>query len=445
MPFQLTSKQERANRLLGSDATHNMLYGGSRSGKTFVLVRAVLLRALAKVSRHAALRFRFNAIKQAVVMDTLPKVMELCWPGLAKKCHLDKQDWFYALPVNGKWSEVWFGGLDDKERTEKILGKEFSTVYLNECSQIPWASRNMVVTRLAENSGLSNKLYYDCNPPSKAHWTYKVFVEKKDPNTGALLKNPDNFISLLMNPEDNKVNLPPGYIEELNNLPERERMRFLLGLFGELNAGALWYPELIEQQRILDSAKLPQMQRIIVAVDPSGCSGPEDTRSDEIGIVVVGLGTDGKAYVLEDLSGRMSAAEWPKTVVAAFDRHKADRVVGETNFGGDMVRQVIQAVRSNIPFSCVNASRGKHVRADPIATLFEQEKVYMVGFFAALEEQLCAMTTSGYLGSKSPDRADAMVWGITELFPTVTKRDESIINLPPPNVIMSHPSARRRR
>ena len=443
MTFKLTPKQEKANQLLGSDATHLMLYGGSRSGKTFLLIRAIITRALAKVSRHAALRFRFNHIKASIIYDTLPKVMELCFPGVSKKCHLDKSDWFYALPAaGGGWSEVWFGGLDDKERTEKILGQEYATMLLNESSQIPWASRNMAVTRLAQNAGLRLKMYYDCNPPSKAHWTYKVFVEKKDPDRKGMLPNPDSYRAMVMNPEDNKENLPPEYLNMLHALPERDRQRFLLGLFGDMNAGALWYPELLDQQRILDG-KVPEMQRVIITVDPSGCSGPEDKRSDEIGILVIGLGTDGKGYVLEDLSGRLSAAEWPKTVVAAYDRHAADRVVGETNYGGDMVRQVIQAARANIPFSCVTATRGKVVRAEPVAALFEQQKAYLVGYFPELEEQLCAMTTSGYQGSKSPDRADAMVWGFAELFKAVTK-DESIIHMPPPRVVMSRPNARRR-
>lgn len=147
---------------MGSAATHVMAYGGSRSGKTFGFVRGVLVRAFAHKSRHAMLRYRFNHIKASIIYDTLPKVMELCFPGVAEHCRLDKTDWFLTLP-NG--SEVWFGGLDDKERTEKILGQEYATIYLNECSQIPWASRNMAMTRLAQNTPLRLKAYYDCNPP----------------------------------------------------------------------------------------------------------------------------------------------------------------------------------------------------------------------------------------------------------------------------------------
>lgn len=180
--MKLTIKQQEANRLLAGNATHNMLFGGSRSGKTFTLVRATCTRAIkAAKSRHAILRFRFNAVKNSIVLDTFPKVMSICFPDI--KYAINKSDW-YATLENG--SEVWFGGLDDKERTEKILGMEFATIYLNECSQIPYGSIETAITRLAQKAEqqpigskpaqpLKPKVYYDCNPPSKAHWTYKLF------------------------------------------------------------------------------------------------------------------------------------------------------------------------------------------------------------------------------------------------------------------------------
>src|SRR3990167_6952684 len=122
MSFKLTPKQTRGWEVLSSDARHIMLFGGARSGKTLLIMRAIVIRALAHRSRHAVLRFRFNHVKESVAYDTLPKMMDMCFPGVAEHCHLDKSDWFYSFP-NG--SEIWFGGLDDKERTEKILGKEF--------------------------------------------------------------------------------------------------------------------------------------------------------------------------------------------------------------------------------------------------------------------------------------------------------------------------------
>lgn len=427
MAFLLTPKQKLLNELLGSDATHVMAYGGSRSGKTFNLVRAVITRALAHKSRHAILRYRFNHIKASIIYDTLPKVMELCFPGVDAHCKLDKTDWFYELP-NG--SEVWFGGLDDKQRTEKILGQEYATVYLNECSQIPWASRNMAMTRLAQNTPLRLKAYYDCNPPGMAHWTYKLFVAKQDPDRRTPIANPGNYAAMVMNPADNSANLPANYIEELQAMSEAMRRRFLLGQFSDMSDSQLWTLELLDQQRIVDGA-LPEFVRIVVAIDPSGVHGDDDLRSDEVGIIVVALGKDGRGYVLEDLSGRMGPSAWGAAAVSAFDRWKADCVVAEVNFGGAMVAEVVRSaataavrtVHGPIPFREVRASRGKIARAEPISALFEQQKVSMVGIFPELEDQLCAMTTNGYIGSKSPDRADAMIWGLASLFPGMTKAD----------------------
>jgi phage terminase large subunit-like protein len=427
MTFALTPRQQEANRLLGGSATHTLLYGGSRSGKTLLIMRAIITRALAYQSRHAVLRFRFNHLKGSIIFDTLPKVMETCFPGVAEHSHLDKQDWFYKLP-NG--SEIWFGGLDEKERTEKILGAEYASVFLNECSQIPWASRNMAMTRLAQKTELRLRGYYDANPPTDAHWTAKVFIQHRDPDTGKVLAAADNFAAMRLNPADNEANLPAGYLRELEALPERMRRRFLLGEFVAAAENALWSMETLDKYREMD--KPPEMQRVVIAVDPSGSSGEEDKRSDEVGIVVVGLGDDGIAYVLEDLSGKFGPGKWGQIVAAAFDRHMADAVVAEVNFGGAMVGEIIRAARPRTPFHEVRASRGKHVRAEPVALLFDQGKARMVGFMPHLESQLCSMTTAGYTGDRSPDRLDAMVWGIAELFPSMTsEKVKTELKMPP--------------
>lgn len=433
--FKLTARQNEANRLLGLGQTHTMLFGGSRSGKTFAIVRAYCVRALKHPeSRQAMLRFRFNHIRSTIVADTFPKVMKLCYPDVEWK--LDKTEWFARFPND---SEIWFGGLDDKERTEKILGQEHCGIYLNECSQIPWSARNMAVTRLAQNIGAKLRMDYDCNPPSQAHWTYKVFIEKKDPETNRDLHNPENYAALVMNPTDNLENLTKEYLNELDLLPERLKKRFKDGIFLPAAENALWSSEIIDRQRVLD-AELPDFQRVVVAVDPSGADD-ENPDADSIGIVVAALGTDGKAYVLEDLTIRTSPAKWGAIATTAFDRHKADIVVGEENYGGAMVRHVIQTARPSTPYKSVKASRGKVVRAEPVASLYEQNKVHHVGFFPKLEDELCAFTTSGYAGMSSPNRGDALVWALTELFPGLTRPDHSELlkAMPPPQLAV--PSA----
>jgi len=425
--FKLTDKQSEATNLLATIVTHIMLFGGSRSGKTFALVRAVCLRALkAPKSRHAILRFRFNAVKNSIVLDTFPKVMELCFPGA--KYTINKSDW-YAEFENG--SQIWFAGLDDKERTEKILGMEFVTIYLNECSQIPYGSVETAITRLAQKAEqiaigdipaqqLKPKVYYDCNPPSKAHWTYKIFKEKRHPETKENLAKPSDYASMQINPVDNTDNLTEGYLDTLKALSSRARKRFMDGDFADATPNALFPEENIDKWRVTDGV-VPDFVRVVIAVDPSGSGDADNTDNDAIGIVVAGLGIDGNAYLLEDLTVKAGPATWGKIATDAYDRHQADAIIVETNFGGEMCVQVIKASRPRTNVIKVTASRGKVVRAEPFSTLYEQGKVRHVGTFNDLEDELVAFSTYGYTGANSPNRADALVWALAALFPAIIK------------------------
>lgn len=422
--MKLTARQEQAQEVLAGDATHIILFGGSRSGKTFLLVRNVVFRALkAPKSRHAILRFRFNHVKAAIVQDTFPKVMELAFPGVRHR--LDRTDWFAEFE-NG--SQVWFGGLDDKQRTEKILGQEHATIYLNECSQIPRESRDIAVTRLAQKveqviggrapTLLRPRMYYDCNPPSKAHWTYRLFVEKRDPETKQPLANPDDYAAFQINPQDNIENLSAGYLDTLSALSARLQKRFLRGEFADATPNALFADEVIDRWRVLDGV-LPDFVRVVVGVDPSGADDEDNADNDEIGIVVGALGTDGRAYLLEDCTVKAGPAVWGKVATGAYERREADAIVAEVNFGGAMVKMVIQAARPRTNFKAVTASRGKVVRAEPFSALYEDGKVCHVGYFPELEDELTAFSTVGYLGENSPNRADAWIWVLAELFPAV--------------------------
>jgi PBSX family phage terminase large subunit len=182
----LTPKQTEANKLLAGPQRHTMLYGGSRSGKTFLLCRAMAVRALrAPKSRHVIARLRFNAVKVSVGFDTMPKVLDLCFPGV--RAPLNKSDWFFEFP-NG--SQIWLAGLDEKERVEKILGQEHATGWINEASQFKtYSSIEVLQTRIAQKVECSdgrpliNRMWYDCNPPGRGHWSYKVFVQKIKPGS----------------------------------------------------------------------------------------------------------------------------------------------------------------------------------------------------------------------------------------------------------------------
>ncbi len=428
--FALTQKQLEAQEILNGPAQHVMLAGGSRSGKTVLIMRKIIQRALkAPGSRHAVLRFRFGHCKQSMVHGTYPWVRKNCFPQLPfSKAEINHSDWFATLPGG---SEIWFGGLDDKERVEKILGNEYSSIFLNECSQIPFGSRNMAVTRLAQKitdnatgKPLRLKMYYDENPPDKGHWSYKLFRLKQDPESKQYLPTPGDYDFLQLNPKDNLENLPPEYIKSLEALPIRLRKRFLEGEFRDAVQNALFSDEVIERWRNVD-AELPDMLRVVVAIDPSGADDTDNIDNDEIGIVVCGLGVDGNGYVLEDLTCKVGPDRWGRIATDAYERHRADRIVAEVNYGGAMVGAVIRAARPRTPFRAVTASRGKVVRAEPISTLFDSGKVRMAGVFRELEDELTAFTTVGYMGESSPNRADAMIWGLSDLFGEIVKPKDS--------------------
>lgn len=410
---RLTPKQEVANKFLAAPGRHKALFGGARSGKTFLFTRAVCARALRfDSSRHAILRLRANAVRSAISLDTLPKVMRTCFPGVTLEEH--RMDGFFEFPNK---AQIWVGGLDDKERVEKILGQEYGTIFLNECSQIPYASVTIARTRLAQMiEGMSQRMYYDLNPIGKGHWSNTEFGLKKSPVNRQPLKDPDNYGRMQINPVDNEENLSAEFLQSLDNLPEKQRRRFYLGEYIDEVDGALWTYERFDAIRI-EPSELPPLRRIVVAIDPSGARGPEDTRSDEIGICVAGKGYDGRAYVLEDLTCRLGPAGWASRAVQAYHRWQADAIVAETNFGKAMVEETIRSVDASVPIRSVTASRGKAVRAEPISTLYEekQDMVRHVGRFPDLEDQLCAFAVSGWTGERSPDRADALIWALSEL------------------------------
>lgn len=207
---------------------------------------------------------------------------------------------------------------------------------------------------------------------------------------------------------DNLANLAPSFREQVLATYEGTRIgrQELLGELLDDVEGALWTLERIEAGRV---AAPPDMQRIVVAIDPSGGAGPS---SDEQGIVVAGLGVDGELYVLADRSCKLSPHGWASRAVAAFHEFHADRIVAEKNFGGDMVASTIQQVDANVPVKVLTASRGKVQRAEPVAALYEKGRVHHVGALPQLEDQ---MTTWTPQSGTSPDRVDALVWAITEL------------------------------
>ena len=208
---------------------------------------------------------------------------------------------------------------------------------------------------------------------------------------------------------DNSANLAPGAIQALREKYEGTRLG-RQELFAEILddvPGALWTRDVI---KVRDA---PEFARVVVAVDPSGASGSGD--GDSIGIVVVGRAMDGTFHVIEDATCDLGPAGWGRRAVERFRAHKADRIIAERNFGGAMVESVIRTADRNAPVKLVTASRGKAVRAEPVAALYEQGRVTHSRGLDALEDQMMQMTPTGYVGEGSPDRVDALVWALSEL------------------------------
>lgn len=217
--------------------------------------------------------------------------------------------------------------------------------------------------------------------------------------------------------EANAANLARSFLEEVRVRYAGTRLgrQELDGILVDHAEGALWTGDLLEAARV---DQVPDLDRVVVALDPpiTGTS-----TSDECGIIVAGAITQGpvqnwRAYVLADCSIHAARpAGWASKAISAMEQYGADRLVAEVNQGGDMVTEVVRSIDPLVPVKAVHASRGKFARAEPVAALYEQKRVFHAGPLDILEDQMCAMTSRGYEASGSPDRLDAMVWALTEL------------------------------
>lgn len=397
-----TDKQREAVDLIGS-AAHSLLWGGRRAGKSVIYCRSLVIRSNWRKSKHVIFRQHFKDVKAAIGMETMPFVLKpFSDEGL--KIKLNKTDWFWEF-VNG--SQIWLGGLDEKERTEKLLGMEWSTEMFNEASQMNYDSVETALSGLAEKSGLNPRAYYDCNPPLKSHWLYKLFLQHVHPVSNTPV-DPKMYMSLQMNPVHNLHNLADGYIKNtLDHLSERKRRRFRDGEFLDEVEGALWNSNMISAHRVKPE-DVPDLVRVVTGVDPSG-----STTGDAVGIVGAGMDVRGHIYVLKDYSLHGTPLQWGTAVVACHKDINGDRIIGEKNFGGDMVESTLRNVDQSIPYKGVTASRGKVIRAEPVAALYEQGMVHHVGQFPDMEDEQCSYT--GEKGEASPNILDALVHAITEL------------------------------
>ena len=244
-----------------------------------------------------------------------------------------------------------------------------------------------------------NRVILLMNPSYKSHWIYKKFVVNKRKDT--------TYIETTY--LDNKENLSDSFLQTAEQTRQENLHRYehlFLGKWLDDAEGLLWNRPILDRARIVSK---PDLKRIVVAIDPAATSNME---SDETGIIVAGKDSEGKGYVLEDLSGKYSPNEWGKIAQQAAKNWNADCIVAEKNMGGDMVESVIKSTGTPTRIKLVTATKGKFVRAEPIYSLYEQHKIYHVGHFPLLESQMITFDPDK---GKSPDRVDALVWGMTEL------------------------------
>lgn len=427
-------KQERLTQIIWQDPlVENVLaYGPSRSGKSAIITANIINRALAYPgTKHAIFRLTMRSCRGHLFNGTFPDIMRMLYPDLwewMQKNHKINRAEGWVEFHNG--SKIHFEGLDPNN-IDKVLGAQYATAWVNECNEIQdydiiqqLASRmadtaplidantgKLILDANGEKQMLRPLMIFDCNPDVKTDWDYLTFVEKQHPLTGKPFR-PEAKLKwrrVKLPTSENAKNIAKGYIEGLEDRydgsPEMAA-RFLEGEWRDDNPDALFRKSMFKfRERPADDYLL----RIIVAVDPAGSNG---NNSDSTGICVVGLGMDGCAYILEDASIKGTPEQWAKKVEELYDSYSADLVVAEKNYGGQMVEHTIRTYRRNMPVKMVSATRGKLIRAEPVAMAYHQGKVFHTDSFKELESQMCAYKEGT---KKSPDRMDALVWGVSEI------------------------------
>lgn len=410
-----------------------LFYGGSGGGKSFFVMDLIIERAmLAPGSRHAIFRLTRNSCEKTLFDKTLHEVLDKAWPGLKDQCEISLSQMTVTFP-NG--SKIFFDGLDENRMT-KVLGDEFNSIWINECNEdgLSYQQVSTLLSRLRARSEtvtgrvLTNKMFFDCNPRFYSDWEYKAFILKVNPEDGDALHNADQWIATKMEADANIDNLHPDYLESLKAGSAASRRRYVEGEWSDENQNALFTEKMFVQHRIPKPANVQtpeetlamlaeqgiEIERVTIAGDPAVTADP---KSDLTGITVQAISSDEHIYVLDDLSDRYTPDAACKVIEKAYRDWGASRVIIENNQGGLWLESTLRKHFPHVPLKFVNANAttgGKASRAEPVAAQYERGIVHHVGSFKALEQQMCDYGSPASR-RKSPDRMDALVWGITEL------------------------------
>ena len=387
----LFDQMKRASR-------YKALYGGRGSAKSHFFAEALIANAAdSKGFRAVCVREVQKSLKESAKRLLEDKIE---WFGLQDK--FDVLNDRINTPGGGV---IIFQGMQD-HTAESVKSLEgFHIAWCEESQTLSQKSLELLRPTIRSKG---SELWFSWNPRSASDPVDQFFRG---------LKPPEDAIIININYDSNELfpaELEAERLHDKESNPDRYS-HIWLGDYEPQAIGAIWTRQILHENR--KSEMNCERERTLIAVDPA----VSDTdHSDEHGIVVAALGADQRGYLLEDGSLHGSPHQWATRAVALFDKWGADAVVIEKNQGGDMCRYTLQTIRKHLPIIEVHATRGKHVRAEPISAVYNLGSVSHIGSFPELETQLCQFTSSGYEGEDSPDRAEAAIWAFTELFPSMT-------------------------
>jgi phage terminase large subunit-like protein len=378
------------------DWTTWLVLGGRGAGKT--RAGAEWVRALV----HGQPPFAAEPVKRiALVGETLADVRAVMvegQSGILSAYPVGKAPRFEPSLRQLVWGNGAVAQIFSAEEPDSLRGPQFEAAWCDELAKWRYAERAWGTLQFALRLGT--------RPRQMVTTTPRPFALLK-----RLIDEPGTVATKILT-ASNAPNLAPAFLDAVvaryrgTRLGRQELDAEIL----EDRPDALWPRALIERWRV---GEAPTLARVVVAVDPPVTSGE---RADACGIVVAGQGEDGRGYVIEDATvDRASPLQWAKAAISAYQRHAADCVVAEVNQGGELVASVLRQVDPSLPIRCVRATRGKWLRAEPVAALYEQGRISHLGAFPALEDQMCDFGRDGLSGGASPDRLDALVWALTEL------------------------------
>lgn len=395
--------------LYPQECRYCVVTGGRGSGKSFAVSCAVTNDEYAADYNILYLRQTLVSADKSIIPEYWEKAEMM---GVSR--FLERRTYDIYNPRTGY--SLWFKGVQVSKGSNEAQLKSLKRVGLTVLDEAQELVDEAVFDRIdlsMREKGIHSRFILSLNPTDTSHWIYRRFFQERgvaDDYNGVF----GDTCYIHTTYEDNRRNLDPEFLrlaeECRQNDPEKYRNIFLGFWRGEVE-GALWTREMIEAHRV---ATVPgDLDRIVVAIDPAVTSTDQ---SDETGIVVAGRRRErGEThyYIITDRSIRATPATWAKAAIEAYNEYQADRIVAEVNQGGDMVRTIITQAAGRVPFTAVHATRGKLVRAEPIAALYERGLVHHVGTFGALEDEM--RTYVGRETQRSPDRMDALVWALTEL------------------------------